>query len=60
MRLRLMSLDSLPTDGETEVTEPDLLTSYSSLIGGIAWTLLTRSDVAVHVGALQRNAHALE
>ena len=39
-------------------TVMDLLSSYGSLVGGIAWTLLTRSDVAVHVGFLQRNAHA--
>ena len=53
-----MSLTSLPSDEETEVTERDLTSAYSSLIGGAAWTNLTRSDVAVHIGYLQRNAHA--
>ena len=53
-----MSLTSLPSDEETEITEQDLRSSYSSLIGGAAWTNLTRSDVAVNIGYLQRNAHA--
>ena len=57
-QLRLMSLTSLPSDEESEVTESDLTSAYSSLIGGAAWTNLTRSDVAVHIGYLQRNAHA--
>ena len=38
--------------------DKDLLTSYSSLIGGAAWTNLTRSDVSVHIGMLQRHSHA--
>ena len=42
-QLRLVSLESLPSDEETLVTDNDLLSSYSSLVGGIAWTLLTRS-----------------
>ena len=57
-QLRLMSLDSLPTDDEADVTDSDLLSSYSSLLGGAAWTNLTRSDVSVQIGALQRHMHA--
>ena len=48
----------MPADEETEVTDSDLRSSYSSLIGGAAWASLTISDVAVHIGYLQRNAHA--
>ena len=57
-QLRLLSLASLPSDEEADVTDADMMSSYSSLIGGAAWTSLTRSDVAVHIGMLQRNAHA--
>ena len=57
-QLRLMALDSLPTDEEALVEDKDLLSSSQSLVGGVAWTLLTRFDVAVHVGYLQRHAHA--
>ena len=53
-----MSLDSLPDGDEEEVDETDLRPSYSSLLGGAAWTNLTRSDVAIHIGYCQRNAHA--
>jgi hypothetical protein len=57
-QLRLISLDSLGTDDEEVVTDTDMTSSYSSLIGGAAWTLITRSDVSVHIGALQRRSHA--
>ena len=40
-QLRLMSLTSLPIDEETSVDDKDLMSSYSSLIGGAAWTNLT-------------------
>eukprot|EP00973_Karenia_brevis_P077827 10815381-Karenia_brevis.AAC.1 len=30
--------------------------AYWSLVGGIAWTLVTRADVAVYCGYLQRNS----
>ena len=49
-QLRLISLDSLGSDEEAAVTDKYLHSSYMSLVGGIRWTLLTRSDVAVHVG----------
>ena len=57
-RLRLISTDSLPDNDDEVITDPDLTTSYSSLIGGAAWSLITRSDVAVHIGHLQRHSHA--
>ena len=31
--------------------------AYLSLLGDAAWTLVTRADVAVHIGYLQRHAH---
>ena len=40
-QLRLMSLASLPSDEEADVTDADTMSSYSSLIGGAAWTSLT-------------------
>ena len=57
-RLRLMSMYYLPDSEDAVVTYPDLMTAYSSLIGGVVWSLIMRSDVAVRVGHMQRHAHA--
>ena len=38
-QLRSISVDSLITDEETEVTDTDLRSVYMSLIGGAAWTI---------------------
>lgn len=45
---------------EQSVVESGLVLAFNSLLGGIAWTLVTRGDVSVHVGYLQRAAHNLK
>ena len=55
-QLRLMALEKATAD--TEPLTETQKTSYWSLLGGAAWCLVTRADVAIHVGHLQRNAHA--
>ena len=57
-QLRLMSLDSLPIADDAVVSDQGMISSYASLLGGVAWTTLTRSDVSVQIGALQRHMHA--
>eukprot|EP00975_Prorocentrum_lima_P034875 7328611-Prorocentrum_lima.AAC.1 len=41
---------------EDEINDDRLMTAFWSLLGGVAWTLVTRADVAVHIGHLQRRA----
>ena len=44
-------------DDET-LCEQDLHDMYRSVLGAVAWTVLTRADLAVYIQALQRKAHA--
>jgi len=43
---------------DEELAEGDFPSKYMSLLGGLAWLVLTRVDLAVYVQALQRRAHA--
>ena len=52
-QLRLMPLDSAGEDHE-EVTDTEAIASFWSLLGGVAWTAVTRGDVLVHIAHLQR------
>ena len=40
---------------EDDVTDKELMTSFWSLFGGVVWTLVTRSDVAVYVAPSATN-----
>ena len=44
-------------DDEQEVGE-GLHSEFSSLLGGVAWTVLTRAEIAIYVQALQRRSHS--
>ena len=57
---QLQQIDIADIKGEDdETTVSDRFHSqYMSLLGGIAWMVLTRVDLAVFVQALQRRAHA--
>ena len=54
-QLRLISLDKAKGDDEDLDSETQGL--YWSLLGGLAWLTVTRADIAVHVGYLQRHTH---
>ena len=41
---------------ETELVDDVLRSQFHSLLGGVAWTVLTRAEVAIYVQALQRRA----
>ena len=43
-------------DDETEVS-PTIAAAYMSVLGAVAWTVITRADVCIYVQALQRRAH---
>ena len=38
--------------------DPQLHEAYRSVLGAVAWIVLTRAELAVYVQALQRRAHA--
>ena len=58
----ISSLTGMDTHGwnemndETEVTG-SVAASYLSVLGAVAWTVITRADVCIYVQALQRRAH---
>ena len=45
-----------PDINNTELVSPDLHHAFISLVGAVAYLLITRGDVAVYVVALQRVA----
>ena len=54
-------LKPMPLEGLKEMAAEDLVNEahtslYMSLLGGVAWMVLTRSDISVYVQALQRRA----
>ena len=53
----IAELRFIPEDGckgSTEPVSPDLKSKFMSLLGGVAWTVQTRPDIAVFTAALQR------
>ena len=56
-QLRPIDASKLKGRSESEMATGDLHSDYMSLLGGIAWTVLTRAEAAVYVQALQRSAH---
>lgn len=54
-KLRPISADSLKGVPPETVVGAELAAQYKSLVGGLAWLLLTRCGVAAYVGFLQRN-----
>ena len=52
--LRPIPEDAVKTMGEDALVNEQLGGSYRSLLGGIAWTVQTRPDVAAYVASLQR------
>ena len=55
-QLRPMALDSLNQVPDEQLVEESMHPAFWSLLGGASWVLVTRADVAVYVGHLQRNA----
>ena len=53
-----MDLSSLRGVSDEETVNETLHSGYMSLLGGVAWTVLTRAEAAIYVQALQRRAHA--
>ena len=47
--LTLMDTSSLKGQAETEPVDAVLQGGYSSLLGGTAWTVLTRADAAIYI-----------
>ena len=54
-------LQTIPTEhsegDDVEITNTPMQTAFWSLLGGAAWMTVTRADVAVHIGHLQRQTH---
>ena len=55
--LRPLTLGKYRGQTETEDVDEETHSGYSSLLGGIAWTVLSRADAAVYIQALQRRSH---
>ena len=57
---QLMPMDISSIKGQPDETDApgDFPSRYMSLLGGLAWLVLTRVDLAVYVQALQRRAHS--
>ena len=56
--LRPMSISHLRGSDESSAVDQTTHKSYMQLLGGGAWTVLTRADAAIYIQALQRRAHA--
>ena len=57
-QLKPMDVSSLKGSPDDDSAPGDYPSKYMSLLGGIAWMVLTRVDIAVYVQALQRRAHS--
>ena len=53
-----MQLGGIRGRDELEFADEDLKEKFDSLLGGAAWTVLTRGDVAIYIQALQRRSAA--
>ena len=56
--LRAMNLTSLKGKEDHASVSEETHREFQTLLGGAAWTVLTRADAAVYIQALQRRAHA--
>ena len=54
--LQPLATTTLRGKDEDAVVEDELAGRFASLLGGVAWTVLTRTEVAIYVQALQRHA----
>ena len=52
--LKLATLKGKPDDEQVDAL---FIEAFQRLLGGAAWTVLTRADVAVYIQALQRRGH---
>ena len=55
--LRPIATELLRGRQDEEEANEELHAAYMSLLGGVAWTILSRTEVSVYVQALQRYAH---
>ena len=55
-QLKPMPLEGLKDKQAEDLVDDAHTTMYMSLLGGVAWMVLTRSDISVYVQALQRRA----
>ena len=56
-QLRLIDVSGLALDKEETLLGPVHLPMFMSLLGAVAWLVLTRVDIPVYVQALQRATH---
>ena len=56
--LQQMNLSHLKGCADGDSVDQTTHSAFQSLLGGAAWTALTRADAAVYMQALQRRAHA--
>jgi hypothetical protein len=57
-QLHPLAVGHLKGTVETELVDDSLKSQFHSLLGGVAWTVLTRAEIAIYVQALQRRASA--
>ena len=57
-QLQLIDATSIKSHPDEELVNETMHSLYMSLLGGLAWLVLTRVDLSVFVQALQRRAHA--
>jgi len=57
-QLKPMPLEGLKDKQAEDLVDDAHTTMYMSLLGGVAWMVLTRSDISVYVQALQRRAQS--
>ena len=56
--IKPIDVHSLQGKGEESSCDTAMHDAYRSVLGAVAWTVLTRAELAVYVQALQRRAHA--
>ena len=57
-QLRQMDLTRVVKADPNNLVDEEMKASFDSLLGGVAWVVITRGDVAVYVQALQRRGSA--
>ena len=56
-QLRPIDANKLKGKDDSDTADAELHADYMSLLGGLAWTILTRAEACVYIQALQRHNH---